>query len=302
MCGKWLTNGKTCCILTLVNLVVTFFNNPKGVKMKRVLMMVVLASLAACSTTKVTKADEPIKSPTPAVVKDQTVAAQGKVENTQTIDLPAWYIKAPASTEDYVYITGTGISSDLSMSRSKALLDAQVQLADKINGMINALTRQVKKDDSGQVGTDKTTQTVKKLIVDTALTGYHLEDSKVMAENRGYRTFVLIRYPMGDANRLLKEKLQRERQDKDDEASATDELERELMNRKKPAAAAPAPAPVVDKQSAAPVVDIRPVATGPRDLEGQPVKLMDISDPKIRAIRDTAAAKPGAIVEHVTVQ
>ena len=119
--------------------------------MKLVLSLALLATLTACSTTKVTKADEPIKSPTPAVVKDQTVAAQGKVENTQTIDLPAWYIKAPASTEDYVYITGTGISSDLSMSRTKALLDAQVQLADKINGMINALTKQTRKDDSGQV-------------------------------------------------------------------------------------------------------------------------------------------------------
>jgi hypothetical protein len=29
---------------------------------------------------------------------------------------------------------------------------------------------------------------------------------------------------------------------------------------------------------------------------------MDISDPKIREIRDQAAAKPGAIVEHVTVR
>ena len=264
--------------------------------MKLVLSLALLATLTACSTTKVTKADEPIKSPTPAVVKDQTVAAQGKVENTQTIDLPAWYIKAPASTEDYVYITGTGISSDLSMSRTKALLDAQVQLADKINGMINALTKQTRKDDSGQVSTDKTSQTVKKVIVDTAITGYHLEDSKVMAENRGYRTFVLVRYPMGDANRLLKDKLQRERQDKDDEAAASDELEKEINSRKKPV-------PPVEKQSAAPVVDVRPVATGPVDLEGRPVvKLMDISDPKIRAIRDTAAAKPGAIVEHTTVQ
>lgn len=259
--------------------------------MKRVLLITLLASLAACSTTKVSRSDEPIKSPTPAVTKDQTVAAQGKVENAQSIDIPAWYIKAPASTEDYVYITGTAVSSDLSMSRTKALLDAQVQLADKLNGMINALTKQTRKDDSGTVGTDKTTQTVKKLIVDTALTGYHLEDSKVMAENRGYRTFVLVRYPLGDANRLLKDKLQRERQDREDEASSQNELDRELDARRKK----DVPAPAVDKQSAAPI-------TGPVNSEGKSVKLMDIADPKIRAIRDQAAAKPGAIVEHVTVQ
>lgn len=263
--------------------------------MKRVLIVALLASLTACSTTKVSKSDEPVKSPTPAVTKDQTVAAQGKVENTQSIDVPAWYIKAPASTEDYVYVTGTAVSSDLAMSRTKAMLDAQVQLADKLNGMINALTKQTRKDDSGSVGTDKTTQTVKKVIMDTALTGFHLEDTKIMAENRGYRTFVLVRYPLGDANRLLKDKLQRERQDKDDESAASDELDKELDARRKK------PAPPVDKQSAvtAPVI----TATGPVDLQGRPVtKLMDISDPKIRAIRDTAAAKPGAIVEQTTVQ
>ena len=120
--------------------------------------------------------------------------------------------------------------------------------------------------------------------------------SKVMSENRGYRTFVLVRYPIGDANRLLKDKLQRERQDRNDADAAMEELEKEINSRKKAA-----PAPAQDKQSAAPVVDYS-VATGPVNLEGKQVRLMDITDPKIRAIRDAAAAKPGAIVEHVTVQ
>lgn len=262
--------------------------------MKKFVTVAAILALTGCSSmSHKTSSNEPLPSPTPAVTKDQTVAASGKVENTQTIDLPAWYIKAPASTEDFVYVTGTGISSDLSMSRTKALLDAQVQLADKINGMVNALTKQTRRDDSGTVNTDKTSQTVKKVIIDTAITGYHLEDSKVMAENRGYRTFVLVRYPLGDANRLLKDKLQRERQDKDDEAAAVDELEKEINSRKKPA-------PVIDKQSST-NVEVKQVA-GPVDLKGNPVKLMEISDPKIREIRDQAAAKPGAIVEQTTIR
>lgn len=259
--------------------------------MKRLMIVSAIMIMTGCSTVSKSQTQAPLPSPTPAVVKDQTVPVQGKVDAPTTIDIPAWYIKAPASTEDYVYLTGTGISSDLSMSRSKALLDAQVQLADKINGMVNALMKQNKRDDSGAVSTDKTSLTVKKVIIDTAITGYHLEDSKVMAENRGYRTFVLVRYPLGDANRLLKDKLQRERQDREDEASSQNELDRELDARRKK----DVPAPAVDKQSAAPI-------TGPVNSEGKSVKLMDIADPKIRAIRDQAAAKPGAIVEHVTVQ
>lgn len=257
--------------------------------MKRLMIVCAVAAvMTGCSSMNTKHAsNEPLPSPTPAVTKDQTVAAQGKVENAPTIDIPAWYIKAPASTEDYVYITGTAVSSDLSMSRTKALLDAQVQLADKINGLVNALTKQTRKDDSGTVGTDRTTQTVKKVIMDTALTGYHLEDSKVMAENRGYRTFVLVRYPLGDSNRMLKDKLQRERQDKDDEATAVDELDKELDSRRKK------PAPVVDKTSSAPVST--PIAIA------NTVKPLDVDNAEYKARRDAALAR-GATIEQITVR
>lgn len=200
--------------------------------MKRLfLLSAVVLGLTACSSTP-KLGGTPIPSPTPPVTKDQTVNVPGKVDAPLTIDIPAWYVKAPASTEDYLFITGTAVSSDLSMSRTKALLDAQVQLADKLNGMVNAMTKQMRKDDNGQMSTDRTSQTVKKLIIDTSLTGYHLEDSKIMAENRGYRTFVLVRYPLGDANRLLKEKLQRESQTRDNESAAEQELDKELNLRR----------------------------------------------------------------------
>jgi len=193
--------------------------------------------LTGCGTFGAkSNAQAPIPSPTPAVTKDQTIAAQGKVDAPQTIDIPAWYIKAPNSTEDFVYIAGTGYSSDLSMSREKAVLDAQVKLADKINGTINALVKQYKTDNGGAMGTDKTSLTVKKLIVDTAVTGYHIEDSRVVNENRAYRSFVLIRYPMGDANRLLKDKMQRENSSGTNVDAALDELEQEINSRKKPVA------------------------------------------------------------------
>lgn len=276
--------------------------------MKRILALSVIAvSLAACNTAPKRAESAPITSPTPPVTKDVTVSVQGKVEAPATIDIPAWYIKAPPSTEDYVFVTGTGVSSDLSMSRTKALLDAQVQLADKINGMLNALTKQTRKDDNGQMGTDKTSQTVKKLIIDTALTGYHLEDSRVMAENRNYRTFVLVRYPIGDTNRLLKDKMQRERQEKEDVDNALDELEREIKSRKKPVSTAP----VDDKQSSVTPADIQLVQADvtPKNLTLQEIvaiekqhNLTEVSNMDLRRRRAQALTKPGAFVEHYTIR
>lgn len=260
--------------------------------------------LAACNSAPKRVEAPPIPSPTPAVTKDVTVPVQGKVDAPPTLDIPAWYIKAPASTDDYVFVTGTAVSSDLAMSRSKALLDAQVQLADKINGMINALTKQTRKDDSGQVGIDRTSQTVKKLIIDTAITGYHLEDSRVMSENRNYRTFVLVRYPLGDANRLLKDKLQRERQDKDDVDNALDELEREIKSRKKPAPVSDDKQSLVQDSMVLAQADTvkRPLTLDEIVAIEKQHNLVETKNMELRRLRAEALTKPGVSVQRFTIQ
>ncbi len=293
--------------------------------MKRLIVATSVAVvLTGCGTFggKKNAQAEPIPSPTPAVTKDVTVSAQGKLDAPGTIDVPAWYIKAPASTEDYVFISGTGVSNDLSMSHQKALLDAQVKLADKINGVVNALMKQYKTDNNGTVGTDKTSLTVKKLIVDTAITGYHIEDSRVMSENRNYRTFVLIRYPMGDANRLLKDKRQQENQNVTSEDAAQDELERELKAKQRPKAAAPKADPDArakpetvpdDKTSAVPVYD-KMVTTELSDASGARLSLEQIQaierqhglvetkNMDLRQKRAQALLKPNSYVEHYTIR
>jgi hypothetical protein len=224
--------------------------------------------------------------------------------------LPAWYIKAPASTDDYVYIAGTGYSNDLAMSREKALLDAQLKLADKINGMMNAVIKQHKTDSDGTVGVDKTSVTVKKVIMDTALTGYHIEDSKIQTENRSYRTFMLLRYPIGDANRLLKVRQQREDQLRDSDDAAQKELEKDLETLRKPKAVKPRAesepvslAPVTDKRTAPATIDLaRAVERVEQRVEPVAVvKPLDVSNVEYKARRDAALAR-GASIEQFTIR
>jgi hypothetical protein len=165
--------------------------------MKHLILVGALVSLVAgCSSTG------------PVAGKDQTIQTAGSV----AINMPAWYVKPPAPTDDTMWFVGTATSSDLAMSREKALLDAQLKMADTLNGVANALIKQQKNDNAGSVVNDKTSVTVKKVIANTSLTGYTIEDTKILPENRNYRTFILLRYPLGDTNRLLKEKLQRENQ------------------------------------------------------------------------------------------
>ncbi len=258
--------------------------------------MVICALASGCSSLNKTEKKSEIPSPTPAVTKDQTLAAAGKVDNPLTIDVPSWYIKAPASTDEYMFVTGTAVSSDLAMSRAKAMLDAQNQLASKINGVINSITRQNRRDNQGTVTNDYTSVFIRKQVMETAITGHHLEDSKILPENRGYRTFVLVRYPVGDANRLLKEKQQLNQEKQDDEA-----IDREFKKEKtssnvevKPVSSVTPNQPLASGGG----VTVTPVAS----LDRSKMVTNTISDQSVRDRVNEVLKDPNAVVLNATVR
>ena len=240
--------------------------------------------------------------------ESSTPVAAGKLDSPLTIDLPSWYIKPPSGTDDHLWFAGTGYSSDLAMSREKAILDSQMKLADTINGSMNAMIKQQKSDNSGSLFTDKTSITIKKIIANTIMTGYRIEDSRVISENRNYRTFILVRYPVGDANRLLKDKLQQESQNNSSDDALQKELGREITT-----------PPVKAKTSSVLVPDQLPntvsVTTDPAPTAYQFVSLPTPAEPPPAAVallqtnnkeyikrRAEALQKPGAIVMHETLR
>jgi len=254
---------------------------------KHILAISIAAILAGCSSTNlVRKPTDPIPSPTPPVKDPQTVAAQGMVEAPMTIKIPPWYIKLPSSTEEYIWVAGTAVSSSLAMSRSKAMLDAQALLADKLNGMIDGVIRQSIKDNNGQVNQEYTSSVLRKKLVETSLTGHQLEDSTIQPENRGYRTFVLVRYPVGDANRLLKDKLGRGLDTQSDAA-----IDRELNKviPPTPGTAPPAAESPVTNQG----VNFKPANES---------RLLNVNNEEYKQRRAEALRQPGALVGQTTIR
>lgn len=264
-------------------------------KVRPVLTITIICALMAsgCSSMNpmAKKDNGTVASPTPPVKDPVTVPTQAKLTSPPTIDLPPWYVKAPASTQEFLYLSGTGISNDLSMSRQKALLDAQTQLASKLNGVIDAVIRQQRKDTGGDMSTDYTSAAIRKRILDTSLTGWYLEDTKVLSEDKKYRTFVLIRYPLGDANKLFK---QRERQE--DRKNDDRDIDKEISNANKPISQAPSTQPVVVTPVPAPAVaESRPVPINQ-------LNLLEVENEEYKKRRAEALQKPGAVVGRITIQ
>lgn len=246
-------------------------------KVRMLTIALICALTAGCSITNPLKSADTgeVRSPTPAVKNDQTIASEGRVPNAVSIDIPSWYIKAPASTDEFVFVTGTGISANLSMSRTKAMLDAQTQLASKINGVLDGAVRQSRKDSAADVTEDYTSQVIRKRIVETSIAGHHLEDSRVLAENKGYRTFVLVRYPMGKANQFLKQNSEGNIQ------SIDSAIDRELG--------------VASPANPAPATTVTPVPLSQNQL-------LDVDNAEYRQRRAQALEKPGAEVYRFTLR
>ena len=93
-------------------------------------------------------------------------------------------------------------------------------------------------------------------------------------ENRGYRTFVLVRYPINDANRLLRDK-QRMNEKADSDADIDKEFE-------KPA-----------KRVQAPIV---------QPIPPQTIQLMDVDNQEYKSRRESALQKPGAIIGQTIIR
>lgn len=260
--------------------------------------LVICSLTAGCASGPFSKKEDTsgtISSPTAPVTSSVKLAAEGKVDSPLTIDVPPWYIKAPESNSEYVFVTGTAVSSSLAMSRSKAMLDAQYQLAAKINGAIDAVARQSRKDNDGKMATDYTSIAIRKKIIETSIAGHHLEDSRILSENRGYRTFVLVRYPLGQANVFLNQKMQQENNNGNQDTDIDKELEKVSSVSNLPVSSPK------EISSSATVIPLQPVTDSNGNTISD-VKLLDVNNEEYKQKRAEALKKPNAFVGRVTVR
>lgn len=258
--------------------------------MKRFLLVAALASLVGCASnpqTAIKQTHEPLK-------------AENKYERTPTpvpvVKVPDWFIQPPQNTEQSIFTAGQATSTDLSMAVHKAQLDADAKLAFQMKSHVEGMAKSFKAD-SATSGAESSELLVRKLTRVT-MTGHHKVDSQITQEGRMFRVFVLMRYPLGDANKLLAEatdaksrramqagsrNAMREMQEGLDKA---ERREYEQDNNLPPSTSKVEPV-VVDPP--------KPAVTGT-------VQLLDVDNADYKKKRDEALAKPGAVIGQATLR
>lgn len=168
-------------------------------------------------------------------VEQQKAAVQAV---TQSIaKAPAWFLQPPVDA-NALYAAATGSSPDMQMSMDAAMSSAKGALAGYLGDRVSSKMT----DFASQTGAGQDVEVVKEIervtksvSADVNVAGHVREKSEVMQEGRNFRTFVLLRYPLGEINRVVADQVKKSTvlDTKIRAAKAFQDLEREIDLAKK---------------------------------------------------------------------
>jgi len=124
------------------------------------------------------------------------------VKNKKTITSPNDLMKFTniwcdknKSTDKVIKMCGQGWSNDLTISESKAIIDAKLKIADITQHTLLRSEKITHKENNKGVSKSYEMNADNQLI-EATITGYKIVSKKVMKEKNGWRTMVLLTYNM----------------------------------------------------------------------------------------------------------
>jgi len=138
--------------------------------------------------------------------------------------VPDWFAAEPVKTDNEIVVTATDTSKDMQFAIDKAMMNARVELANRIGVKIESLMRESLKEDSGSKmkDIDREVDRVSKQVTNQALSMYTREKLVVAKEDGGFRAFVMLKMS-ADQGRKLFDGLRRNPKDRDDQFKDLDE-------------------------------------------------------------------------------
>ena len=205
--------------------------------MKRIhwLIILPLMFLGSCQTTE-SKTNLSTESKNEVEKKELLTMDTGLSKTDEAsltvVMVPDWCTQMPASDLS-IYACGIGNSSNLNMSNSRALLDGKAKIAGQINLQVTSRMTDFLEDLGGD-NNDQVRQASERIIKsvskETEIAGYKEIKSEFQNIGDKFQTYVLLVYPIGEANQRLYNKIKEDDILSNQEAvdAALEELEAEI--------------------------------------------------------------------------
>lgn len=180
--------------------------------MNKVAIVGACLALGACSSNKTVEVLNNV--PPNSIVDTQTYVYKSKAVTEQIEVMPDWFKKMPES-DTAIYSTGTAATSDLQLSIDLAVLNAKTTLADRINGRVRSQTKSfVAKIGNEEIGSSvlsEVEKATKNIIADVDVAGYKVSETEIVSNGPKYRAYVLLEYSDKEANKIIMNRLRKDR-------------------------------------------------------------------------------------------
>ena len=149
-----------------------------------------------------------------ALINNTTTEGQvAQVQQTNSI-IPDWFVEQEEK-EGSIFSTGTGAAPDIQLSVDIAVLNAKTVLADRLNGKLSSMTKNYMSK-VGQSNKDigvieELEKTARNIIAEVDVSGYKVSKMEVNPVGTQFRTFVQLEYNEEVAEKILMQKLMKER-------------------------------------------------------------------------------------------
>lgn len=187
--------------------------------MKKVLAILPLVALVACSATKPAPVSQAPVLPTEQYDNRAAVVQIDRETqvNRSIAQAPDWMAKLPVSN-NAVYANGSAVSSDMSMADYKAKLFAFGKICMAAGGKVSQQAKTFMMD-TAESSHETSELAIKSMCPSVDITGVEIKEVKRISEGGRFRTYVLVALPTGDANALQKRKDQLNLRDRADQRS-----------------------------------------------------------------------------------
>lgn len=202
--------------------------------MKKLLaaLPLVLVMLSGCSTSPDEAMAERLKALEDAnkEIRAKRNMEEQALRNEELDAAPSWYLSPPDSDGTGFYGVGYSKSKNMGHALKAARLQAEFALAKMYRQELSGSERAFERGNSEGDVVTQTTFLIDKIVDAVPVVGYSVIEQKMTPVNGVYETFVLLKLPYDEFNKVLQSQREREL-DKTVQASF-DDLERRLASRR----------------------------------------------------------------------
>ena len=188
--------------------------------------------LSACASNDEEILTNPENNNTTNITLSQNKDMTKTEEASLTVQMvPDWCTEMPLSKTS-IHACGIGNSSNLNMSNSRAIIDGKSKLASQINNEITSRMTDLLEDlgNYDEQVKQASERVIKSVSAETQIAGYREIKSEFQNIGDKFQTYVLLEYPIDQANQLLFKQIKQDSILSNQEAidSALEELEAEI--------------------------------------------------------------------------